>query len=346
MIYFIHLISVGLLFLGYISFSSASIYYALKPFQLDKPPLYGSIYTYDSQSTTFQFYANFSFHINDNATYIYDFESGPVAITNNSLSMIYFPIQCNNAFQRLFLIAYNIKNKTYQQSSWTLNNGIFHSFHYDPFRQRLFGLRDYNLFTLIIEEYNLTTLNPIKEYTRQNSKKYAYPYGWCSIFDYEENWIVEVRTRLESTKFNAYYIKMDLNLIDKKKDIVTEFRLLPNIENLCTMTYDIKTKIALVTWQHGSINQNIIMMYMNPYTSEFRNETLLLETGLGYEIDSIKAVYNQKTHHVLFMIDKEYGTHTQTEQWMIIVEFHTMKIIEKKQINTIKNVDYWEFFLL
>ncbi|CAF1056900.1 unnamed protein product [Rotaria sp. Silwood1] len=344
--YSIHWIAVGLLFVGYISFSSATIYYALEPFRQDKPPLYGSIYAYNSQSTTFRFYANFSFYIDDNATYLYDFESGPIAVTNNSLSTIYFPIQCNNAYQRLFLIAYNMQNNTYQQSSWTLKNGIFHSLHYDPLRERLFGLRDHELFTLIIEEYNLTTLNPIKEYTRQNGKKYAYPYAWCSIFDYEENWIVEVRTRLESATFNAYFIKMDLNLIDKKKDIVTEFRLLPDIQNLCTMTYDIETKIALVTWQHGAINQNIVMMYMNPYTGEFRNETLLLETGLGYEIDSIKAVYNKKTGHVLFMIDKEAGTHTQTQQWMVIVEFHTMKIIEKKQIDTIKNVYYWEFFLL
>ncbi|CAF5101448.1 unnamed protein product, partial [Rotaria magnacalcarata] len=139
-----------------------------------------------------------------------------------------------------------MKAKQYQQSSWILKNGMFYFLHYDPLRQRLFGLRGYNLFTLVREEYNLTPLHPMREYTRQNTKKYAYAFHQCSIFDYEENWIVEARTRLENVNINAYYLKMDLNLVGNKTDIVTEFRLLPDIHNLCRMTYDIENKLALV----------------------------------------------------------------------------------------------------
>jgi hypothetical protein len=239
-----------------------------------------------------------------------------------------------------------MKTKIYEQSPWILNIGVFHFLHYDPLHHRLFGLRDVDPFTFIIEEYNLTTLNVVKEYTKQDGEKYAFSYAWCSIFDYNENWIIQVRTRFENPSVNAYYIKMDLNLVGKKSDIVTEFRLLPGIHNLCTMTYDIETKTALVTWQHGSIDQNIVMMYMNPYTSEFQNETLLLETGSGYLINSIKAVYNQQTHQILFVVDKETGTNENGETWMIIVEFYTMKIIDKKQVDTVMDADYWEFFIL
>jgi hypothetical protein len=238
-----------------------------------------------------------------------------------------------------------MKTKAYRQSSWILNNGVFHILHYDPLRKRLFGLRDVSTFTLIIEEYNMTTLNVIKEYTRQDGEKYAFMYAWCSVFDYEENWIVQVRTRFEGSGVNAYYIKMDLNLVGKKEDIVIEFRLLPNINNLCTMTYDMTTKTVLVTWQHGSIDQDIVMMYMNPYTSEFRNETLLLETGSGYDIESIKAVYNVPTRQVMFMIEKVTESGSAAENWMILVEFDTMKIIDKKQVDSISGFDLWEFFL-
>ncbi|CAF3429902.1 unnamed protein product [Rotaria socialis] len=125
-------------------------------------------------------------------------------------------------------------------------NGMFYFLHYDSLRQRLFGLRDYNLFTLVIEEYNLTTLHPMREYTRRNAKKYAYAFHQCSIFDYEENWTVEVRTRLENANINAYYLKMDLNLVGNKTDIVTEFCLSPDIHNLCTITNDTENKLALV----------------------------------------------------------------------------------------------------
>jgi hypothetical protein len=239
-----------------------------------------------------------------------------------------------------------MKTKTYKQSQWILNDGVFHFLHYDPLRQRLIGLRDYSTFTLIIEEYNLKTLNVVKEYTKQDGETYAFPYAWCSIFDYQENWIVQVRTRFENPSIQAYYIKMDLNLVGNKSDIVTEFRLLPDIHNLCTMTYDIETKTALVTWQQGSIDQDLVMMYMNPYTSEFQNKTLLLETGSGNVIESIEAVYNQKTHQVLFIIDQETETGSTVAYWMIIVDFYTMKIVDKKQIDTITGLQYWQFFLI
>jgi hypothetical protein len=236
--------------------------------------------------------------------------------------------------------------KTYKQSPWILNDGVFHFLHYDPNRHRLFGLRDVDTFTLITEEYNLTTLEVVKEYTRQDGEKYAFLYGWCSIFDYEENWLVQVRTRFENPSVQAYYVKMDLNLVGKQSDIVTEFRLLPNIHNLCTMTYDIASKTVLVTWQHGSIDKDLVMMYMDPYSAEFQNETLLLETGSGFVIESTKAVYNEKTNLILFMIDKETEARNGNgESWMVIVEFYTMKIIEKKQFNAGGDIEFLEFFL-
>ena len=50
------------------------------------------------------------------------------------------------------------------------------------------GLRDHSTFTLIVEEYNLTTLSVvIEQYTQQDGEQYAFPYAWCSIFDYNEN---------------------------------------------------------------------------------------------------------------------------------------------------------------
>lgn len=72
--------------------------------------------------------------------------------------------------------------------------------------------------------------------------------GGGIVFDYEENWIVEVRTDLKDFSVVAYCVKMDLNLVGKKEDIVTEFYLMPNVGSLCSMTYDIKTKNILATW--------------------------------------------------------------------------------------------------
>ncbi|CAF2742780.1 unnamed protein product [Rotaria sp. Silwood2] len=321
---------------------SSNAYYAIRPFQ--GIPHYGSIFSYHPHSSAFRFYANFSFEIDDNTTDLYYFEAGPVAVVKNTYSTIYMPIQCGTSFQRLLLLKYDIKKKNYKQSRWLLNNGVFHFLHYDPRRQRLFGLRDVSTFTLIIEEFNLMTLDVIREYTRQDGEKYAFPYAWCSVFDPDENWIVQVRTRFEGGSINAYYIKMDLNLVGKKKDIVTEFYLLPKVYNLCTMTYDIKTKVILATWQHGSIDKDIVMIYMNPYTSKFRNEILLLKTPSGLVVESIKAVFNESNRQVLFMIKQSSAALTGKTSWSIIVDFDTMKIIQKKQATSISAFDSWEFF--
>ena len=57
---------------------------------------------------------------------------------------------------------------------------------------------------------------------------------------------------------------MDLNLVGQQTDIVTDFRMLPDVHNLCTMTYDIDTKTVLATWQHGSIDQDMRMGVHGP----------------------------------------------------------------------------------
>jgi hypothetical protein len=297
-------------------------------------------------SSAFLFFTNFSFHIDDNATYLYYFEPGPIAIVNSSSSMMYMPIQCGTAFQRLFLLAFDMKKKTYKQSRWILHNGVFAYLFYDPLRQRLFGLRDISTFTLIMEEYNITTLNVVRKYTQQDGEKYAFPSGQCSIFDYEENWIVEVRTRAENLTANAYFIKMDLNLVGKKGNIVVDFHLMPNVHNLCTMTYDIKTKNVLATWQHGSIDQDLVMLYMNPYTSKFSNETLLLKTPDECLVEDIQAIYNEQTREILFMIHHQQDSTFEDKYWIMLVEFDTMKVNMKKQITTIPDFDVWELFSL
>lgn len=192
----------------------------------------------------------------------------------------------------------------------------------------------------------MTTLNVIREYTRQDGEQYAFPYAGCSVFDPIENWIIHVRTRYESGAVNACYIKMDLNLVGKKKDIVTQLYLLPHFTNLCTMTYDIATKSILATWQHGSIDKDIVMIYVDPYTSKFKNETLLLKTSSEWVLESIKAIYNPSNRQVLFMIEQSSENSSGKNDWSVIVEFDTMKIIEKKRVNTISVFDAWEFFMI
>jgi hypothetical protein len=59
---------------------------------------------------------------------------------------------------------------------------------------------------------------------------------------------------------------MDLNLVGKKEDIVTEFYLMPDVHYLCTMACDIKAKTILATWQKESL-----IIHMNPYTRKFQN---------------------------------------------------------------------------
>jgi hypothetical protein len=256
------------------------------------------------------------------------------------------PIECGTAFQRLILLAFDMNKKTYKQSRWILHNGDFAYLFYDPQRQRLFGLRDFSTFTLIIEEYNMTTLDVVRKYTQQDGEQYAFPEGRCSVFDYEENWIVEVRTRFENPSTNAYFIKMDLNLVGKKDDIVVDFHLMPNVHNLLTMSYDRKKKVILATWQHGSSDRDLIMLYMDPYTSKFTNETLLLKTPDEWVVEDIQAIYNQQTREILFMIHHQQESTFDDKYWVMVVEFDTMEVKQKKQVTTIDGFDIYELFIL
>src|SRR5207248_21609 len=133
----------------------------------------------------------------------------------------------------------------------------------------------------------------------------------------------------------------------KKEDIVVDFHLMPDVHNLCTMTYDMKTKKVFATWQHGSIDLDLIMLYMNPYTSEFTNETLLLKTPEGWDVEGIQAIYNERTRQILFLIHHQQDSTFDDKYWIMFVEFDTMKVVQKKQVTTIPDFDlWWEFFLL
>ncbi|CAF1105863.1 unnamed protein product [Rotaria sordida] len=57
--------------------SSATGYYAIAPFE--GIPHYGSVYSYNLQSSAFRFYGNFSFEIDDNTT---DFSDDSCSIGN------------------------------------------------------------------------------------------------------------------------------------------------------------------------------------------------------------------------------------------------------------------------
>ena len=276
---------------------------------------------------------------------MYYFEPGLVAVANKTSPVVYLPIQCGTSFQRLFLLSFDMTKKTYQQSQWMLNDGVYHYFFHDPLRQRLFGLRDVSTFTLIIEEYDMNTLDVLGKYTQQDGEKYAFPYQGCAIFDYEGNWIVEVRTRFENPSVNAYFIKMDLNLVGKKEDIVTDFHLMPDVHNLCSMTYDMKTKLVLATWQHGSIDLDMIMLYMDPYTGKFTNQTLLLKTPEGWDVVSTQAVFDELTRQIFFIIEHQQDSTFQSKYWLLFVEFDTMIVKQKKQVSH-PDFDVWEVFQL
>lgn len=316
------------------------------PSVLRSSPLHGSIFTYNPFSTKFRFLSNFSFHIDDKDTDLYYFEPGPVASIGGNSSTIYMPVECGTSFQRLFLMSFDVEKKTYKQSKWILHDGDFAYLFYDPVRVRLLGLRTVSTFTLIVEEYDMQTLNITRKYTQQDGETYAFPYGACSVFDYEENWIVEVRTRFENPSVNAYYVKMDLNLVGKREDIVTDFHLMPDVHNLCTMTYDMKTKKIFATWQHGSIELDLIMLYMDPYTGAFTNETLLLKMEENHDIDGMQAIYDEKSRQILFVIQIENDLTLKDQCWLMIVEFDTMKIVAKKQVTNVHDFFDWELFLL
>ncbi|CAF0988036.1 unnamed protein product [Adineta steineri] len=310
-----------------------------------KPPYYGDINTYDPQSTTFEFYGNFSFSVvSDNTTDVFCFEPGPVAVMNNTYSTIFMPLQCHAEISRLLLLKYDLQKKTYAQSSWYLKTGTFYYLYYDSHRQRLFGLRDVYTPTYIMEEYNTTTLEVIQEYTRQNGTQYGFACQGCSVFNPDENWIVEIRIVSAGQHYDAYYMKMDLNLVGKKQDIVTEFQKLPEFVEPYTMTYDIKTKLVLVTWKHGTIFTDTMMIYINPYTGKLHNEASLLKTPFGWFVQSVQALFDESTRQILFLIQQSDLQQIQISVWAITVEFDTMKIIEKKQVNALAGLQAWTFF--
>ncbi|CAF4120040.1 unnamed protein product [Adineta steineri] len=289
------------------------------------PPYYGDINTYDPQSTTFEFYGNFSFSVvSDNTTDVFCFEPGPVAVMNNTYSTIFMPLQCHAEISRLLLLKYDLQKKTYAQSSWYLKTGTFYYLYYDSHRQRLFEV--------------------IQEYTRQNGTQYGFASQGCSVFNPDENWIVEIRIVSAGQHYDAYYMKMDLNLVGKKQDIVTEFQKLPEFVEPYTMTYDMKTKLVLVTWKHGTIFTDTMMIYINPYTGKLHNEASLLKTPFGWFVQSVQALFDESTRQILFLIQQSDLQQIQITVWAITVEFDTMKIIEKKQVNALAVLQTWTFF--
>ncbi len=85
---------------------------------------------------------------------------------------------------------------------------------------------------------------------------------------------------------------------------------------------------------------------MNPYTSNFTNETLLLKTPSGWVIEDIQAIYDESTRQILFMIHHQEDSTFADAYWILLVEFDTMQVKEKKQITTIPDFDMWELFIL
>ena len=109
------------------------------------------------------------------------------------------------------------------------------------------------------------------------------------------------------------------------------------------MTYDRKTKLVLLTWELGSIFTETVMLYMDPYTSELQKETILLNTPFGWSVRSVQALFDDSTRHVLFLIKQTNLQGTEIIVWSITVQFDTMNIIEKKQIDTVMDVEDWTF---
>ncbi|CAF1404697.1 unnamed protein product [Adineta steineri] len=300
---------------------------------------------------TLSFVGNFTFDVHDQSD-LYYFVGGPVAV-NPDLSLMYMPITGATSFQRLFLLAYNYNTSTYYQSPWMYNNGDIAFLYYDPIRKRLFGLRDKSTFTFFIEEYDLQSLNVTKLYTKQDGEKYAFSFAACTCFDYNENWIIQVRTRFEGDTVNAYWIKMDLNLVGQKEDIVTDFHLMPNVNNFLTMTYDIQqTKLILGTWQHGSIELDVYMFHLDPKESgkfPYRNEnlTLLFKTN-GENVEMMDSVWNPVLREVLFIIQTRDDHTLETTNYMLRVEFDTLHILEKSKITDkqLPLFELWEYFYM
>ena len=126
---------------------------------------------------------------------------------NNTYSTIFTSLQCSAQISRLLLLRYDIQKKTYKQSPWALTFGIFYHLYYDTFREYFFGLRDTDINGYILQEYNTMTLEVIQEYTQHNITQYGSACEGCSVFDSDENCIVEVRTVSDGRYYHAYYVK-------------------------------------------------------------------------------------------------------------------------------------------
>lgn len=313
---------------------------------VSRAPLYGNIYTFDPIKIKRNLFSNFTFHINDNQTGLYTFKTGPAAVAKSRSPHLYLVIECAAAVQFLFLIAFDMNRKTWQQSPWQLRIGHISYLFYDPLRQHLIGLRFDGPFSMLIEEYDIKTLDFARRYTKQETNQYAYPQSHCSVFDYEENWIVEVRTRYEYPSNEAYYLKMDLNLVGKKNDIVVQFHRIPNIHLLCTMTYDIKTKTIFATTQYGSTQNDLFMLYMNTYTGNCTRQTLLQKTLDGWSLRDIQATFQEKARQILLTLYYQQSSTLESTCWIVLVQFDTMKVIYKKQADNKTFLNTWEFFSL
>jgi hypothetical protein len=85
---------------------------------------------------------------------------------------------------------------------------------------------------------------------------------------------------------------------------------------------------------------------MNPYTSKFTNETLLLKTPHESLVEDIQAIYDEPTRQILFMIHRQQESTFADKRWIMVVDFDTMQAIEKKQVTTIDNFQAWKLFIL
>ena len=295
--------------------------------------------------------SNFTFDVHDRSG-VYYFIGGPTAL-NRNLNYIYLPITSGNAFKRLLLIAFNYKTKKYHQSRWVYNDGDFGFLFYDPLRNHLFGLRTNTSFTYYIEEYDMETLDFVKQYTQQDVRQYGFISPRCTAFDYKSNWIVQVRTCVENASYNACWIKMDLNLVGKKADIVTDFHLMPNAYYFLTMTYDIqKTKLILCTWQNGSSLLDLYMFHLDPkqngnFPYKKQKLKILLKTN-GEQVEMVRDVWNPVKREVLFLIQTNTGATIKIKRYMIRVRFDTRQVLEKTILTNeqLPSFDSWEYIYL
>ncbi|UJR12438.1 hypothetical protein I4U23_016614 [Adineta vaga] len=333
-----------LLFLQCIVLTISTSYFAIQPIQRG-PPYVGTIDTFDPQSLSLNFYSNFSFYLPPiNQTDFYWFSPGPVVVIDKNQSTIITALQAIDTNTPLHLFRYNIPTKTYIQSSWMINHSNFDYLHYDSHRQRLFGLREVNISVLVLEEYNTATLNFVQQYTQLDRSKYGYP-PQVSIFDQDENWIIDIRIAVK-TPNSIYFMKMDLNLVGKSDNIVTDYHKISKHGSLISMTYDIKTKRAFVLWNIDTIKTNLVMTYMDPHTGEFHQEKPFFKAqGLWY-INNIQDLFDESTRQILFFIQLSDLPASQSDAYIIQVDFDTMKIIKQTRIYPNFLPIQWSFFCL